>query len=221
MAGQVQERIDLGDRHLLGPTGELDDRVTRFDVSLFEHAEVEAGAVVRNEQRRDARIVHADSDAVARDARLRDFEDGGPDLVAVADADLVVAQSVDGEVLAELAVDEVAPSELAFPVAVGVELVDEDGAVLAPVAGEIALAVGLDVELAHVSWANDGILVDAGKDGLPLPGHVPRQADVDRQQSADRRAHAYASAETASSASWMPPISSTVRLRSGPCGRTF
>ena len=79
---------------------------------------------------------HADPDAVAGDARLRDFEDGGADLVAVADADLVVAESFDGEVLAELSVDEVVSSELAFPVAVGVDLVDEDGALLAAVPGE-------------------------------------------------------------------------------------
>ena len=125
-------------------------------------------------------------DAVAGDAGLGDFEDGGADPVAVADADLVVAQSVDGEVLAELPVDEVASSELALPVAVGVDLVDEHGALLAAVPGEIALAVAVDVEPAHAARAGDGVLEDAGEDGLPLPGHVLRHADVDRQQGAHR-----------------------------------
>ena len=76
----------------------------------------------------------------------RDLEDRGADPVAVADADLVVAQPLDGEVLAELAVDEVVAAELALPVAVGVELVDEHGPLLAAVPGQVALAVAVDVE---------------------------------------------------------------------------
>ena len=71
---------------------------------------------------------------------------GGADPVAVADADLVVAEPLDREVLAELSVDEVVSSELALPVAVRVDLVDEDGALLAAVPREVALAVAVDVE---------------------------------------------------------------------------
>ena len=88
-------------------------------------------------------------DPVARDAWLGDLEHGVADPVAVADADLVVGEALDGEVLAELPVHEVVAAELALPVAVGVELVDEDGALLAAVAGEIALAVAVDVQPAH------------------------------------------------------------------------
>jgi hypothetical protein len=47
---------------------------------------------------------------------LCDFEYGGADPVAVADADLVVARSFDREVLAKLSVDEVVSAEFAFPV---------------------------------------------------------------------------------------------------------
>ena len=89
-----------------------------------------------------------------------------------------------GEVLAELSVDEVVSAELALPVAVGVDLVDEDGALLAAVARQVALAVAVDVELAHAAGAGDRVLEDAGEDGLPLPGHVLRHADVDGQQGA-------------------------------------
>ena len=106
--GKVEERVDLGDRHLLRAGGELDDLVPGLDLALVEHPEVEPGAAVRDEQGRHARIVHADADAVTRDAGLRDLEDGGADPVAVADADLGVAQSFDREVLAELPGDEVA-----------------------------------------------------------------------------------------------------------------
>jgi len=41
---------------------------------------------------------------VAGDAGLRDLEDDGADLVAVADADLVGTESFDSELLAELSV---------------------------------------------------------------------------------------------------------------------
>ena len=182
--GEVEQRVDLGDRHLLGPGGDLDDLVSRLHLALLEHAEVEARAAVGDEQRGDARVVHAEPDAVTGDARLGDLEERGADPVAVADADLVVAQPLDREVLAELPVDEVAASELALPVAIGVDLVDEDGALLAAVPAEVALAVAVDVEPAHPAGAADGVLEDAGEDGLPLPGHVLRHADVDGQQGA-------------------------------------
>ena len=104
MPGEVEQRVDLGDRHLFGAGGELDDLVSRLYVAFFEHAEVEARAVVGDEHRGDARVVHADPDAVAGDPGLRDLEDGSADLVAIADADLVIGESFHGEVLAELAV---------------------------------------------------------------------------------------------------------------------
>src|SRR5436190_183685 len=139
-----------------------------------------------DEQGGDARVVHSDADAVAGDARLGDLEDGGADPVAVADADLVVAQPLDGEVLAELPVDEVASVEFALPVAIRVDLVDEHRALLAAMPGEVALTVAVDVELAHPARSAHRVLEHAGEDGLPLPGHVLRQADVDGQQGAHR-----------------------------------
>ena len=108
VAGQVEKRVDLGDGHLLRARCELRDLVSRLHLALLEHAEVEPGPVVGDEQCGDARVVHADPDAVAGDAGLGDLEDGGADPVAVADADLVVAEALDGEVLAELARDEIA-----------------------------------------------------------------------------------------------------------------
>jgi hypothetical protein len=44
--GEVEQRVGLGDGHLFGTGGELDDFVSRLYVALFEHAEVEARAVV-------------------------------------------------------------------------------------------------------------------------------------------------------------------------------
>ena len=110
---------------------------------------------------------------------MRYLEDRGADLVAVADADLVIGESLHGEVLAELSVDEVVSSELALPVTIGVDLVDEHGTLLAAVPRQIALTVAFDVELADAAGPLDGIFEDAGEDGPPLPGHVLRHADVD------------------------------------------
>ena len=117
---------------------------------------------------------------------MRDFEDGGADPVAVTDAHLVVAQSFDREVLAKLSADEVVSAEPAFPVPVGVDLVDEHVApLLAAVARQIALAVTVHVQLAHAARAGDGVLEDPCKDGLPLPGHVLRHADVNGDERAN------------------------------------
>src|SRR4051794_16494141 len=182
---EIEQRVDFRDGHRFLTGGELDDLVARLDLALLEDAEVEARPAVRDEQGRNARVVHADAHAVTGDAGLRDFEDGSADPVAVADAHLVVAESLDREVLAELPVDEVASSELAFPVPVGVELVDEDGALLAAVTAQIPLAVPVDVELAHAARSGDGVLEDSREDRLALPPHVLWHADVDRQQSAD------------------------------------
>src|SRR5262249_16600350 len=69
-------------------------------------------------------------------------------------------------------------------VPVGVELVDEDGTLLATVPAEITLPVPLDVELGYPAWAGHRVLEDAGKDRPSLPGHVFRETDVHGHQPA-------------------------------------
>ena len=90
------------------------------------------------------------------------------DPVAIADAHLVIGEPVHGEVLAELSVDEVVSAELAFPVPIRVDLVNEHRALFPAVPGEIALTITLDVELSHAAWADHGILEDAGENRLPF-----------------------------------------------------
>ncbi len=119
------------------------------------------------------------SDPVAGDAGLRDLELGLPDAVPVADADLIVRESVDGEVLAEHAVGEVVSPEVLLPVPVGVDLVDEHGSLLAAVAVQVALAVPVDVQPPHHPRPVDLALPHAGMDRLAVPGHIFRQAHVD------------------------------------------
>lgn len=186
MPREVKQRVDVGDRHLLGPRGELVDLVSRLHIALFEHAEVEAWPVVGDEQGGNPRVVHPDPDAVAGYAGLCDLEDRGADLVAIPDADFVVAESFNGEVLAELSVHETVSSELELPVPIRVDLVDEHRTLLAAVPRQIALTVAGNVEPADPLGTGHRVLEDAGEDGPPLPGHVLRHADVDRQQFADR-----------------------------------
>jgi hypothetical protein len=117
---------------------------------------------------------------------LRDLEDSRPDPVPITDTDLIVVEPLDGEVLTELSVDEVAPGQLMLPIPVRADLIDEHCALLAPMSGEITLTVPVHVQLADPATTRHGILENPGVDGLALPGHVLRHADIDRQQDAHR-----------------------------------
>ena len=111
---------------------------------------------------------------------MRDLEQRAADLITVADAHGIVGQSFDGEVLAELSVDEVGPLQLLLPVAIRFDLVDEDGALLAPVPGQVALTVSVEIQPPDAAAAAHGILPDPGVHRATLPLDVARKADVHR-----------------------------------------
>jgi hypothetical protein len=163
----------------------LDDLVADLDVALGEEPHVEPGTAVGDRQRGQLRLAETQADAVAGDPGLGDLELGVADAVPVADADLLVGQAVDREVLAELAVAEVVGPEVLLPVPVGLDLVDQHGPLLAAVALRVALAVAVDVEPPDHRPARHRVLPYPRVDGLVLPGHVFRQADVHRQQHRD------------------------------------
>ena len=98
---------------------------------------------------------------------LGHLEQGAADPVAVPDADLVVGEALDGEVLAELAGHEVVAAQLALPVAVGGDVVDVDGAVLATVRDEVGLGVAGDVEPADPPAVADLGLPDRVRTSRP------------------------------------------------------
>src|SRR6185436_4917625 len=77
------------------------------------------------------------------------------------------------------------PAELAFPVVVGVDLVDEHRALFAPMPGQVALSVTVDVEPPCGSGTLDRVLPHAGVHGAALPGHIARQTNIDREQRSD------------------------------------
>ena len=153
---QIEEAVDLGDGEPFGSGRHLDDGVAGLELSFVQHPHVEARPTVRRRAAPAARLPHADAEPVARHAWLRHLEEGVADAVPVADAHLVVGQAVDREVLAEVAGGEIGTAELFTPVPVRVQLVHEDGAMLAAVALEVALAVTVDVQPAHHARPSTG-----------------------------------------------------------------
>src|SRR5262250_910747 len=183
VAGQVQQRIDLGDGHALGTVTNFDDLVSRLNFSFPQHSKVEPRLPARGKQSGHLGLVHPDTDAVASNSRLRHLEQGLSDPVSVADAYLVVGHPVDREVLAKLPVSEIASTQPLLPIPVRLDLIDKDRPLLPSVTREIRLSVAVDVEPPHHPPALDRILPDRGTNGPPPPGEVARKADVDRQKS--------------------------------------
>ena len=104
-----------------------------------------------HEQGWHARFIHANADAVTSHAWLRYFKFSATDAVSIADAHFVIRKSLDGEVFPELAESKIVAAQKALPVVVRIHLVDEYGAVLPTVTGEIGLRITIDIELAHYS----------------------------------------------------------------------
>ena len=156
MIGRIQQRVDLGDGHPLLRLSHLHDVVAGAHLAFPEDAEVEPRPSAGRQQRRHPRLVHPDADAIAGHARLGDLEQRAADLIPVADAHHIVGQSFDREVLAELSVDEVGPLQLLLPVAIRFDLVDEDGALLTSVPGQVALTVSVQIQPADPAAAGTG-----------------------------------------------------------------
>src|SRR6478735_1415589 len=109
------------------------------------------------------------ADPVAGDPRLTHLEQRPADLKPVTDANFVVGKSVHREVLAELAVFEVVPTQLIPPMVIRLELVDEHRSMRAAMASEVTLPVTVDVQSPDHVWSFDGILPDAGMHGPAAP----------------------------------------------------
>ena len=157
----------------------MEDRVAGADLAFLEDAQIEARPSAGGQERSHLRLVHANPNAVAGGPRLRHLEQSSPDPVAVADADLVIGQSLDGEVLAELPVSKIATVQPFLPVAIRLDLVDENRSLLAPVAVEIALAVAFDVEPRDAPTALVRLLPNAGVHGPSTPLDVAWKTDAD------------------------------------------
>ncbi len=165
---------------LLRPVGDLHDLVSCADFSFFNHAEIEARALVGNEQAGHLRIGHANADSIAGDSRLGDFEQRAADAVTIADADLVIGKTIDGQVFAELTILKVMSLQLLLPVAIGVELIDHHGAVLSAVPCQISLSVAVEVQTPRHHPAGDRLLPDSRAHDFALPFDIARKTDIHR-----------------------------------------
>ena len=166
----------------------------RLHAAFGDDPQVEAWPPVGDHQRGHLGLAQAHADPEAGDAGLGDLELGLPDAIAVADADLVVRQPVDGEVLAELAVLQIVAAQVLSPVLVGLPLIDQHRANFTAVTGQIALPVAVDVEPPDHARAVDRMLEDPGVDGSALPGHVLRLPDIQGQQARHRNGLLYCAA---------------------------
>ena len=182
--GQIKQRVDIGDAELVTATPSPHDVVPGPNLALGDDAEVETRTVLGDKQVGHLRLVQAKTDAEAGDPWLGDFEFGVSDAVAVTDADLGVGQSGDGEVFPEMTGREVVTIQIGLPELVRFSLINHDRALLAAVAGEVALAVALDIDAPHHDWSFDGGLPNPRVYGLAPPRDVLRLSDVDRNQPA-------------------------------------
>jgi hypothetical protein len=83
-------------------------------------------------------------------------------------------------VKSELSGGEVGPFQELLPIAIRFDLVDENRALLAPVPGEVALAISLQIQPADPTAARNRTLPDRGVHGATLPLDVARKSDVHR-----------------------------------------
>src|SRR5262249_31992755 len=66
--------------------------------------------------------------------------------------------------------------------AIGIDLVDENGPMLPPVSLQISLAIAVDVQLPDLATTLDRVLPHGRAHGLAFPFDVARQTDVHREQ---------------------------------------
>jgi len=111
---------------------------------------------------------------------LSDLEHRAADLITIPDTHVIVRQSFDREVLAELSVDEVSPLQLLLPVTTRFDLVNEDGSLLTAVPGEVALTISVQIQPPDPAAAAHRILPDRGVHSASLPPDVAWKSDVHR-----------------------------------------
>src|SRR5271166_1363041 len=85
MSRKIEQSVNVRDREPLGPVSDSYDPVASADLALLQHTEIKPRPMVRHQEGRDTRIVHAYPDAVARHAWLRHLEQRTADAIPVAD----------------------------------------------------------------------------------------------------------------------------------------
>jgi hypothetical protein len=174
----IEQRVDLGDGHPLVRLCHFNDFVTSAHPAFPQDAEVEARPSARCQQGRHPRLIGPNANSIACHTRLRDLEQDAADFKAIADANGIVRQSFNGEVLSKLPVGEVGPTQLLRPVTVGFDLVDEDSSLLPPVAAKIGLTIAIQIQSPNPAATVDRTFPDRGSHRSALPQDIARKAYV-------------------------------------------
>src|SRR6185436_69200 len=157
--------------------------VAGADLALLDDAEVGARLARGREVDGERCVLHARAELPARNARLGDLEDGAADLPELADHGARDVHSRHRQVLAEVAVLELA-AELPLPPGGVFARVRIDRLVGPAVHLPVGLVVAGDVDSPHRHAPLDGRLPDGGRFPPAQPFDLPRRADVDGEQPA-------------------------------------
>jgi hypothetical protein len=180
MGRRIQQRIDLFDGHLrLRPT-QLDDLVASAHVAFLQDTQIEPRASAGGQQGRHARLVHANAKAIAGYARLRDFKYRMTYLVDISDTYLMVRQSIDRKVLAELSKAEFLPVQKRLPVSIGIDLIGQHGALFSAMSAKIPLAVTVKAQTPSDTSPLHRKFPASRMHGPPIPFDVAREANIHR-----------------------------------------
>src|SRR5215470_704010 len=180
MVWRIKQRIDLCDGHSLLRFSDLHNFVLSARLAFLQDAEVKSRSAAGCQESWHPGFVHPNADAIASNTGLGDLKQRAADLITVTDANDIVGQSFDREILAELSVDKVGPLQLLLPIAIRFDLVDKDGALLASVPGQVALTIPVQIQPAHPTASTHGFLPDSGVHCATLPLNVARKSDVYR-----------------------------------------
>src|SRR5215813_3687489 len=107
MTSKIEQAIGLSNAHALLTIADFYNLIASSNFASFKHTEVESWSVMLHQQGGHARLVHSDSNPVARHSGLRHFEQGAANPITITNADLIVRQSLYCKVLAELSKHEV------------------------------------------------------------------------------------------------------------------
>ena len=149
MPAQIQRPVDFGHAHAFRAVRHLDNFVAGSDFALFQHPEIKSRPVLRDQQRRHPRFVHADSHAVASHPWLRDLKQRPADAKPVPDAHFVVGPALDRKVLSKLSVRKIRAAEFPLPVTVGIQLIDKHRPVRPAMPSQIPLSISINVQASY------------------------------------------------------------------------
>src|SRR6266478_2876740 len=170
------------------------DLVSAPHIALDDDSEIAAGSQRLAEAAGKRFVVHPDSEPPARDSRLGNLEDRGPDPPTFAYERVVELHPFRGQVLSELAVRERA-ADLPLPPALVLQRIRIDGLVEAAVCLEIRLAIAREIDTASRDPSAHRRFPDRALSGPAVVVELAHATDADREDPCGFRCHGFRSSE--------------------------